>query len=321
MPEILDPHVAQLLRLLNSAFPLLGTDVTDAAEARLLFNKLRKPVDQPTCVGEVHEIDVRGARDGKLAARLYRPRGPQADPKAAVLFFHGGGWVLGDLDSHDELVRQLCNSLGRTVVSVAYRLAPEHPFPEPLDDVIAAVQDLGERALQLDLHAPFVVSGDSAGGNLAALASLEARAREELPVAAQLLLYPVLDATCSTASYRDNAYGYYITVDHLRWFWDQFLGAQPLEDAATRCSPARWPDLREAPPAVIITAGLDPLRDEGRMYAEGLARGGCDVTLLNYPQAFHGFLGFAAQLPVAAEALTALGSALDRILGGTHGSE
>jgi len=315
MPVLLDSEVAALLKVLNETFPKLGTEVTDAAEARARFEALRRPVDVPTPVEDVLDLAVGGADATTLPARLYRPLATAERPAGSVVFFHGGGWVLGDLDSHDELARLLCEHLGRTVVSVAYRLAPEHPYPIPVLDAVAAVRDLAARARELGLDEPFVLAGDSAGGNLAALAALELRGTDEPLVGAQLLLYPVLDAARATRSYADNAEGFYITAAHLAWFWDMYLGARGDGDDA---SPVRRRRLDGAPGTVVVTAGLDPLRDEGARYATLLAESGTDVVVLDYPQAFHGFLGFAGRLTVAAKALEDLGTAVDSVMvGGT----
>lgn len=321
MPQMRDLEVEGLLSVLNAAFPPLGTDVVSASEARRLFEQLRTPVEDPTEVGAVNDLVVRGHAGEALPARMYEPLRASQDPRFSVLFFHGGGWVLGDLDSHDELVRQLANALRRTVVSVAYRLAPEHPYPIPLLDARAAHLDLTRRASDLGLTGPLIISGDSAGGNLAALVALEAARTGAVPVAAQVLLYPVLDARRSSDSYASNATGHYITAAHLRWFWEQYLGSRPGDDEITQASPVLWDDLTGAPPALIATAGLDPLRDEGVEYARRLQEHGCPVTLLEEPDAFHGYLGFARQLGIARRTFEDLGHAVDQLLGEepTHG--
>lgn len=320
MSDVIDPQVASLLPILNDVFPKLGTEVHHADEARRLFDARRRPVEDPTQVGSVEEIDVAGADGATLPARLYRPLGgartPSSTLRESVVFFHGGGWVLGNLDSHDELVRQLANSLGRTIVSVAYRLSPEHQFPGPLRDALAAVADLTSRSAELALDPPLIVSGDSAGGNLAALVALAGVRDPRVTVRAQLLLYPALDASRSTPSYEENATGNYITGDHLRWFWEQYLGPHADPATHTSASPLQCPDLTGAPPGVIVTAGRDPLRDEGIRYARRLSEAGSDVSLLNYPQAFHGFLGFARQLQLATQVFKDLGPALDRVMSG-----
>lgn len=316
MTDATDRQVASLLPTLNEIFPRLGTEVHSADEARRLFNERRRPVDDPTVVGAVEEFTVAGADGAVLPARLYRPVTATSAARESVVFFHGGGWALGDLDSHDELARQLANCLGRSVVSVAYRLAPENRFPGPVRDALAALADLTSRVDELALDPPLIVSGDSAGGNLAALVALSSTSEEGVPVRAQLLLYPALDSSRSTPSYVENATGNYITSDHLRWFWEQYLGPDAPAQTHTDASPLAWPELTAGPPAVIVTAGRDPLRDEGIRYARRLADVGGDVTLLNYPQAFHGFLGFARQLQLAEQVFKDLGPALDRVLAG-----
>jgi acetyl esterase len=303
----LAPDVAALLATLNGAFPDLGGTVTDARDARARFDALRRPPEVPTPVGDVRDDTVPGPA-GPIPVRRYAP--PAAPPPGTppVVFVHGGGWVLGGLDSHDELVRKLVARSGLAAVAVDYRRAPEHPFPAPLDDAVAAIAHVaGEHG------GPVVAAGDSAGANLVAAAALRGA-----PIAAQVLLYPVADAGCDTPSFAANATGYYLTAAHLRWFWAQYA-PDPAVAAGPLASPLRAPSLAGLPPAHVVTAELDPLRDEGEAYAERLAAAGVPVRAQRYAGAFHGFLAFDAQLDVArrgqadvAEALRTLAASAAR---------
>ncbi|WP_369215950.1 alpha/beta hydrolase, partial [Streptomyces flavofungini] len=194
-----------------------------------------------------------------------RPQGPQpAHRRPTVLFLHGGGYTLCGLDSHDATARGLCARAGAVVVSVGYRLAPEHPFPAAVDDAYAALLWAADHS-----DGPLVTAGDSSGGGLAAAVAVLARDRRGPAVALHVLLYPLLDAAQDTASYRENASGYYLTAVHLRWFWRQYLG-DGGDPGDPRASPLRTPDPRGLPAAYVVTAGCDPLRDEGVAYARRL---------------------------------------------------
>lgn len=296
MPPV-DATVALLLERLNSAFPALGTEVTDAVEARRRFESVRRPQDDPTPVAGVVDELIDGP-GGPLPLRVYHPVGVSSHPPL-LLFLHGGGFVLGGLESHDEIVRSLVDAVGAVAVAVDYRLAPENPYPAALDDAWAALQWAARRAGELgaDPHR-IVVAGDSAGGNLAAAVAIRARDLGGPPLAAQLLLYPMLDRGCDTASYTENATGYYLGRSHLEWFWRQYLPG-PADGTDPQACPARTADLTGLPPAIVVTAELDPLRDEGEAYAARLDAAGVAVWSRRYDGMFHGFLGFARTLAVA----------------------
>ncbi|MFI8516445.1 alpha/beta hydrolase [Streptomyces sp. NPDC085481] len=215
-----------------------------------------------------------------------------------VVFAHGGGWVLCDLDTHDRLCRALASRTGATVVSVDYRRAPEHRFPAAEDDVYAAL----EWAAAAYPGRPLVLAGDSSGGNLAAAAALRARARGGPPVAGQLLVYPVLDHRLEGPSARTYAEGFFHTTAHMRWYWQQYVG--PGGDPAA-ASPGLAADLRDLPPALLVLADCDPLRDEGLAYARRLSAAGVRARVQLHTGMFHGFLGGAGLLPEADEALDA----------------
>jgi acetyl esterase len=287
--------VLALLAQLNDVFPRLGTEITDAAEARRAFAALRRAPTEPVPVALVEQFDIRGPDREPLALRRYLPQHPIAD--AVVLFLHGGGWVLGGLDSHDDFARRLAAGTGAETFAVDYRLAPEHPFPAALDDCYRALEYLAE----LRPRAQVVLCGDSAGASLAIGSCLVARERGGPMVAGQALLYPVTDPACSSPSFTENAKGFYITAAHLRWFWRQYL----REDGLRRhpyVSLVDVADLAALPPAHVVTAELDPLRDEGERFARRLEDAGVPVSLVRYGGAFHGFLLFPSQLELARDA-------------------
>lgn len=223
-----------------------------------------------------------------------------------VVFAHGGGWVLCDLDTHDRLCRALAARTGATVVSVGYRRAPEHRFPAAEDDVYTALEWAAARYP----GRPLVPAGDSAGGNLAAAAALRARDRGGPALAGQLLVYPVLDHRLDGASARTYAVGFFHTTAHMRWYWQQYVG--PDGDPAA-ASPGLARDLAGLPPALVVLADCDPLRDEGLDYARRLSSAGVPAHVQLHTGMFHGFLGGLGVLPEADEALDAAGAWLRRL--------
>jgi acetyl esterase len=256
---------------------------------------------QPAAVDAVREQVVQGP-GGDLRLRVYRPSGKPPFPLLA--FFHGSGFVLCSLDTHDGMCRNLCAGAGCVVVSVDYRLAPEHRYPAGLDDCVFATRWIADHARELEGDAArLVVCGDSAGGNLAAATALRLRDQGGPPLVGQLLIYPVTDYhTPGTASYRDNAEGYGLTRDTMLWFWDHYL-----TDAAVAndpyASPLRAARLDNLPPALVQTAEYDPLRDEGEAYAEKLRAAGTPATTSRWNGMNHGFLFWAGRVDKAGDAM------------------
>jgi acetyl esterase len=247
---------------------------------------------------------------GPIPVRIYRP---PAATGAALVYFHGGGWVLGSIATAHAVCATLAQGSGCTVVSVDYRLAPEHPFPAAVDDAWAATAWVLEHGDELGARGPVAVGGDSAGGNLAAVVARRAR-DAGLPLALQLLVYPVTDADLGTASYRDNATGYWLTRDAMQWFWEQYVpaGDRYHPDA----SPLRADDVAGVAPALVITAEYDPLRDEGEAYAARLSDAGVAVTLSRYDGLIHAFFRLPAVIDRAHDALQEAATALRRATGG-----
>jgi acetyl esterase len=248
---------------------------------------------------------------GELPVRVYTPEGEPPFP--IVVWFHGGGWVVGTLDTYDPLCRALAAAVPAVVVSVGYRLAPEHPWPAAVEDAYAATLWASRNAAGLGgAQDRLAVAGDSAGGNLAAVVALGARDRGGPAIAFQLLVYPALDAAADTASWRDHAEGFHLTAAGMRWYWDHYLGG--ADGRAPDASPLRAAFLSGLPPALVIVAEHDVLRDEGEAYAARLAGAGVAATATRYPGMVHGFFRWRAVTATAdtalAEAAAALGSAL-----------
>jgi acetyl esterase len=247
---------------------------------------------------------------GEIPVRIYRPQSPE--PLPALVYFHGGGWVIGDIETHDSVCQQLAALTPAVVVSVDYRLAPEHPYPAPLEDCLAATRWVHDHAAELgaDPHR-MAVGGDSAGGNLAALVAV--RTREGGPrLAFQLLVYPATDLTCSYPSHRENGEGYLLTSESIRWFLGHYIKEEDRKNADA--SPHYTEDFAGLPPALVITAEFDPLRDEGEAYAKLLTEAGVPATASRYDGMIHAFFQMDSLFPQSAaaieEAATALRGAL-----------
>jgi acetyl esterase len=254
---------------------------------------------------EEHRVPV---ENGAITVRCYTPRGTGLRP--ALVFFHGGGWVIGDLDTHDGICRSLANAADCVVASVDYRLAPEHRYPTAAEDAFAATRWVATEGRRLGIDGRrLAVGGDSAGGNLAAVVTLMARERGGPPLAFQLLVVPCTHHAFDTPSYKDCGEGYLLTRDAMRWFWNLYL-RRPEDGREAFASPLLAPNLAGLPPALVITAGYDPLRDEGEAYAARLREAGVPVTLTRYPGMIHGFfrlINLVDQARVARdEAATAL---------------
>jgi acetyl esterase len=273
----------------------VGESITDAVVARELGNaSVRAP---GPALGVVEDIAVERTGLPAVRTRLYCYAATSRAP--LLLFFHGGGWVVGDLDSHDRVCRHIAAEAGCAVLAVDYRLAPEHPYPAALEDAYAVLAWAAGQALPFEVSA-IGVTGDSAGANLATVLCMLARDRGGPEIAAQLLVCPIADADFETASYREFAEGGgVLTLARMRWYWAQYAAGH--EPTAPYLSPLRAA-AHGLPPALVMVAGHDPLRDEGVAYAAHLRDAGVAVRLRHYEQAFHGFYGFYDELEIAAEA-------------------
>lgn len=306
----LHPDVELMLATLEAGFP----DVTehDPAELRELIIARRAPLQRQPDMRSVADLVVVGP-GGDLSLRVYTPHAAEGGALDVIVFAHGGGWVFCDLDSHDEFCRSMAEALPAVVVSVDYRLAPEHPAPAAMEDVYAALTwaagNIGDHGGD---PARIAVAGDSAGGNLAATASLAARERGGPEILAQLLLYPVIDDDVTTESYRRYGEGYYNTEKAMRWYWQQYA---PQGRASELVVPTRADSLAGLPPALVATAELDPPCSAGEDYARRLANDGVPVVAHRFDGLFHGFLTFPS-LSLTPPARAELWRLIRRVLDG-----
>jgi len=283
-------------------------------DARQMFRETR-PASTPPApqIGAVRDVLTEGAQ--AIPLRVYRPPGVSDSRRLPVLvYFHGGGWVIGDLETHDVLCRQLTAEAGISVIAVDYRLAPEHKFPAAADDAWAATRWIAAHAAELGVDADrLAVGGDSAGGNLAAVVALLAREAGGPRIALQILLYPVTDLVSESQSYADLADGYMLTRDSMRWFRAQYLAKE--QDAADwRVSPLRAPSLAGLPPALVVTAGYDPLRDEGEAYARRLREAGVSVDAVSFGGMIHGFVPMGRLIDTAFRGVSLITGSLRQAL-------
>jgi acetyl esterase len=311
----LDPAIAGILILLEQVgSPSLASGT--AEQARAIFRTSTVELRDPSTLASVRSVEdvtIPGPA-GAMAARIYRPDVDGSVPTMA--FFHGGGFVIGDIETHDDQARLICRDVGIVVVSVDYRLAPEHPFPAGYDDCLAATRWVADHVAELGGDpAKIVVGGDSAGGNLAAAIALTTR--ETGPtLAAQFLIYPGVDFVedGDYPSRIDNAEGYYLTAEEMLWFRGHYLPAD-IDVTDPRASPICAADLAGAPPAIIGTAEFDPLRDEGEAYGKALADAGVEVRLARYDGMIHGFYGLGVHSAAAAAAVRDMNASLRDLLG------
>lgn len=299
----LDPQAHAVLervaRANLPAYPQIGP-----AAARLLYRETRGKLGAaPPEVARVADLRATGPV-GAIPVRAYRPLGAaDEEPLPALVYFHGGGWTIGDLDTHDVPCRELANLARCAVVSVDYRLAPEHKFPAAFDDAVAATHWVHAHAGALGIDASrLAVGGDSAGGNLAAAVAIAFRDTWGPRLAMQLLIYPATDQAADTPSHAAFADGYLLTREAIAWFKGNYLRG-PEDESDWRASPLRAGELAGLPSAYVVTAGFDPLRDEGRAYAERLRAAGGHVTYECFEGMIHGFITMGGAIAAAHHAL------------------
>ncbi|MDQ0573602.1 acetyl esterase [Variovorax paradoxus] len=311
---MLHPQARALLDFIE-ARGIPPTHTLSPADARAFYRD-RRAATQPDAppVAQVRELRAEGPH-GTIPVRLYRSLGSTADALLPVLvYFHGGGWVVGDLDTHDVLCRELANGAGCAVASVDYRMGPEHRFPAAVDDVLASTRWVRRGAAALGLDAGrLAVGGDSAGGNLAAVAAIAARDAGDLPIAFQLLIYPATDMRRGHPSHQANGQGYLLTRDTMAYFHDHYID-DARHDLDWRASPLLHADLSGLPPALVLTAGYDPLRDEGLAYAEALTAAGNRAAHVCFERQIHGFITMGKVLDEAATAIALCTAELRRAL-------
>ena len=312
---MLHPQTRALLDLMAER-QIPPTHTLSVADARAYYRD-RRSVTQPVApdVAQIHDLQAAGPH-GSIPVRLYRPLGVADTELLPVLvYYHGGGWTIGDLDTHDTLCRELANGAGCAVVAVDYRMGPEQRFPAAVDDCLAATRWVRQHAAELHLDAArLAVGGDSAGGNLAAVVSLMARDSGDLAVAFQLLIYPAVDQHRTAPSHAENGQGYLLTSDTMDYFTGHYI-ADPAQYADWRASPLLHPDLSRLPPALVITAGFDPLRDEGKAYAVALTGAGNRASYLCFDRQIHGFIVMGKVLDEANTAVAVCAAELRRVFG------
>jgi acetyl esterase len=302
----LDPQAQKIVDAMAALNlkPVEESSVEEARESIRTRTAALGPVEEIAAVAD-HVMAVEG---GEITVRVYSPASP--GPHPALVFYHGGGWVIGDLYTHDGLCRSITNAAGCAVASVDYRMAPESKYPVAAHDSYAALRWVAANAARLGIDARrLAVGGDSAGGNLATVVALMARDGGGPSLVHQVLIYPVTDHAFDTPSYRENATGYVLTREGMRWFWRHYLGREAHGDEP-HASPLRARDLGGLPPALVITAECDPLRDEGEAYAARLRDAGVPVTLTRYDGMFHGFLRMTRLLDKARAALDEIAATL-----------
>jgi len=278
-----------------------------AVEVRAAVAPIAGLIGDGPAVEEVEDIAI-PVRDGEIAGRLFRP----ADAHGTIVWFHGGGWVMDGIEASDAMCRILATSAGASVVSVDYRVAPEHPFPVPLDDCFDALSWVAS----IDRSAPLIVGGDSAGGNMAAVCALRARDRGGPPLAAQVLVYPATDTDLTTPSYLEHGGDELLMLGtaEMAWFFDQYVpNAGDRENPEV--APLRTADLSGLPPAIVVVAEYDPLRDDGLRYGERLGAAGVEVTLLRYDDMPHVFFSFVNLIETGNEAVARVGLTIRAMIG------
>ncbi len=304
------PEIAAVLsRRANLNLPPYSAGTPDEARAAFAASQAALPKDRGAPVHSITNEQL-AVRDGSITLRTYRPTA--AEPRARIVYFHGGGWVFGTLDAFDPVCRELAVAADVEVVSVDYRLAPEHPFPGPVEDAFAALKAVAAR----DPSVPLAVMGDSAGGNLAAACTLKARGpgpRIDL----QVLLYPITDHDFERPSFGDyGGGGFLLSRQDMEWYWRHYA-ATAEQRANPLASPLRAAELSGLPPAIIIVAGCDPLRDEGVAYARALEAAGVKTELQVFPDMTHGFFTMVGLLGPANAAVNAVGSQIGARLRGS----
>lgn len=298
----LDPQVAGILQMLAEAE---GPDMTESPPevGRELYRGMGATLDAQSVPCKVRDTTVAGPA-GDIPVRVYSPETGDADVLPGIMFFHGGGFVIGDLDSHDGLCRLFAKDVGVRVIAVHYRLAPEAKFPAAPDDCFAALNAVRSRAAEFGVDPNnMAVAGDSAGGNLSAVIAQLNKAAGGAPLKYQMLIYPTTQAHADTPSMRENAEGYMLERKTMDWFFGHYTdGVAGLDMNDPKLSPING-DLAGLPPATVVTAGFDPLRDEGRAYADKLSAAGVPVKYVNYESLIHGFANMSGVVEAAKAAV------------------
>jgi acetyl esterase len=305
---VLDPEIRPIVDRMEAA-PGPPAHLVPVAQARAAHDRETLELSGPgEEVAEVRDLEAPGP-GGPIPVRLFRPLADDTGPLPLVAYLHGGGWVVGTIDAFDPLCRALANASGALIASIGYRLAPEHPFPAGPEDARAAVRWLAAGAAELGADPGRMgIAGDSAGGNLAAVTARRLRDEGDSPLRFQALVYPACDSALDTPSYRGGGTGFGLSAESMKRYWELYLdGADGRHPDA---SPLQAPDLAGLPPAFVLTARHDVLRDEGEAYARALEAAGVPVTLSRYDGAVHGFFRWLAKSRLARRAVAETGAAL-----------
>ncbi len=307
----LDPKIQLICSIVEAVRTIPVSELTpaDSRKQLAMFSKLLG--GGPTTVGGVENRTFPGP-DGDVPVRIYRPVNAADGPQPVLVFYHGGGWIQGDLDTHDEPCRVIANASGGAVISIDYRLAPESKFPAGVDDCLAAFRWVRDNADELGIDAGRIaVGGDSAGGNISVVVCQQLAAAGEPGPMFQLLVYPATDSRRQSKSYEIFKDGFFLTRERIDWYLDLYLSDMAAELENPKFSPYHSGiDLAGQPQALIVTAGFDPLRDEGRAYHESLTAAGVKSEYLQYDGMIHAFINMAGVVPQGADALAKCGAAL-----------
>jgi acetyl esterase len=309
---MLDPQARALIDLMTER-GVPPTHTLVPSEARRLYRERRAYVQPvPITMAEVRDLSASGPH-GPIGLRLYRPTAAPT-PAPALVYYHGGGWVIGDLDTHDVLCRELAHRAGCVVVAVDYRLAPEHRFPAAVDDCLAATHWVHAQAGALGIDGSrLALGGDSAGGNLATVTAIALRDGGGPQARLQVLIYPGTDMRAVAPSHTTNGQGYLLTNDSITYFRGHYIPAE-AQWSDWRASPLLHPDVSKLPPALVITAGYDPLRDEGRQYADKLSQAGVPTQYVCFERQIHGFITMGRVIDEANTAVALCALAVSKAL-------
>lgn len=309
---MLDPQARALIDLMTER-GVPPTHTLVPTEARRLYRERRAYAQPaPITMAEVRDLSASGPH-GPIGLRLYRPE-TAPSPAPALVYYHGGGWVIGDLDTHDVLCRELAHRAGCAVVAVDYRLAPEHRFPAAVDDCLAATRWVHAQASALGLDGSrLALGGDSAGGNLAAVTAIALRDGGGPQARLQVLIYPGTDMRAVAPSHTVNGQGYMLTADSIAYFRGHYMPGE-AQWPDWRASPLLHPDLSRLPPALVVTAGYDPLRDEGLQYADKLSQAGVPTQYVCFERQIHGFITMGRVIDEANTAVALCAQMLQRAL-------
>jgi acetyl esterase len=307
----LHPFVEKMLEMMRAS-EWKGVAASTPDEARKFFAARAAQAGTPPDIGTCKDIEI-PTRSGAIKGRVLMPK--DGKPTSLVVFYHGGGWVIGSIDDCDFIARFMIEKTNCAAVLVDYRLAPEHPYPTPLEDCWDGLVWSAREAERLNV--PLIVAGDSAGGNLATVCAMIARDRGEPKIALQILMYPVCDCDMETESYRENGRGYVLTAADMGWFYDHYLQNDRNKRADPLISPLRARELKGLPPALIMSAEYDVLRDEAEIYGKRLAGAGVKVRIKRYRGMTHGFVRLQNFVDVARTGMDDIAKAMAEV-GGTR---